>query len=79
MAKIIHRHKYRAKKKQKKMTLKKAFQVHEQFCFRKNYGKCKKTQKNHTRNNRKKKKLFNVRAKLSWHKVFSLKMCWQQK
>ena len=47
------------------------FQVDEQYSFWRNYGKCKKTQRHQTCNNREKKKLFSVRTKLLQHKVFS--------
>ena len=41
--------------------------------FGKNYGKCEKTQRYKTCHNSEKKKLFGVRTKLSYYKVFHRK------
>ena len=54
MANIIHGND-RAKKKSKEMISKKIFQVDEQFSFWRNYGKCKKTYRHQTCNNRKRR------------------------
>ena len=42
--------------------------------FLKNYGKCEKTQGHQTCHNRKNKKLFGVRIKLSCNKIFHKKI-----
>ena len=43
-----------------------------------NNGKCEKTLRYQTCNNRmEKKKLFGIRSKLSYYNVFSQNICWQ--
>ena len=45
------------------------FLVENKCCFCKNYGKCEKTEKLNL-SKRKKKKLFGVRTKLLYYKIF---------
>ena len=46
------------------------FKLMNNAIFWKNYEKCEETQKYQTWNNRKEKKLFSIRTKLSYYKVF---------
>ena len=60
----------RCEKKERNDFEKDLFKVDEEYSFWKNYGKFEKTSKHKTCPNRKKKKLFGFRTKLSYYKVF---------
>ena len=60
-------------KKAKTNFEKNLFKLMSNLVFWKNYGKCEKTYKYQTCNNRKEKKLSSVRTKLSYYKVLHKK------